>query len=91
MAGQVPNGAAYFLNGVQHCYHEYAYVYKSPSEVYNLSLGNVSNGAFVTPMLDQYIYDLPPGTIYFHVYLIIFLELTYHVSQIMSVARNNLK
>ncbi len=64
MAGQVTNGAAYFLNGVQLCYHEYAYVYKSPSEVYNLSLGNVSDGAFVTPMLDQYIYDLPPGTIF---------------------------
>lgn len=58
---QVTNGAAFFLQGIQSCYGAYAYVYKSTTEVYNLTLGNVSHGQFVTPMLDQYIYDLPPG------------------------------
>lgn len=60
-ASTVSNGAAFFFQTVKKCYHSYAYVYKSPTEVYNMSLGNVSHGEFVTPMLDQYIYDLPPG------------------------------
>jgi hypothetical protein len=60
-AGQIANGAQYFFRTIPGCYGEYAYVYLSSTSVYNLTLGNVSHGEYITPMLSQYIYELPPS------------------------------
>lgn len=72
---QTSNGAQYFLTSVSDCYGDYAYVYASPSSVYNLSLANVSNGQYVTPLLNQYIYNLPPGEVFFPISIFAWLLL----------------
>lgn len=44
---------------VKSCYGDYAYIFRTNTSVYNMTLGNYSLD-YATPMIAQYIYDLPP-------------------------------
>jgi hypothetical protein len=63
-------GAQYFFNQIKTCYSgaispvtnkpttTYAYIFRSPTSVYNITLGNYST-YYRSPFQSQYIYDLP--------------------------------
>lgn len=56
------SGAQEFLTSIQSCYGSYAYVYQTPTSVYNISLivvSTVSNYTDRTPALLRYKYTLP--------------------------------
>eukprot|EP01038_Epipyxis_sp_PR26KG_P007787 gene7787-10578_t len=57
-------GAEYFLQAVQKCYSHTAYVYKSSTSVYNISLANYTDNLieYSSPILSQYVYILPSSS-----------------------------
>jgi len=59
------SGAQLFLIAIQSCYGSYAYVYQSPTSVYNISLIDVettANYTYRTPALLRYKYKLPTAS-----------------------------
>jgi hypothetical protein len=55
---QPGDGAQVFLQEIKNCYGSYAYVFASPSTVYNITLANVTE-YYGTPFQAQYVYNLP--------------------------------
>eukprot|EP01031_Cornospumella_fuschlensis_P032974 gene32974-39879_t len=52
-------GAIYFLDAIGSCYGAYAYIYRTNTTVYNVSL-YVSSASASTPVISQSVYTLPP-------------------------------
>jgi hypothetical protein len=57
-------GEAYFETQIKTCYGDVAYVYRSATSVFNVTLAFTSNSSsassYSTPEMSQYIYNLPP-------------------------------